>query len=86
MCINLAHQVRPITLPIKDGMISNKKVDTNTWDAAAMNFIKREIKDSIVVCKIFGMNPVNGVYDVMMFKQRSLNDKVNNFLTNVDLH
>ncbi|KAL5262299.1 hypothetical protein ACHWQZ_G007878 [Mnemiopsis leidyi] len=68
-------QVRPITLPIKDGMISNKKVDTNTWDAAAMNFIKREIKDSIVVCKIFGMNPVNGVYDVMMFKQRSLNDK-----------
>ena len=57
-------------------MITKDKVDTNIWDRAATEFMRRETRDSIVVCKIYGMDPVTGIYDVMMFKQKTLNDPV----------
>ncbi|XP_063694232.1 uncharacterized protein LOC134825955 isoform X2 [Bolinopsis microptera] len=68
-------QVKPVTLKMKDGMIAKEKEDTETWDTAAINFIKQSIKLAIVVCKICSMNPVTGVYDVMMYKQKTVSEK-----------
>jgi hypothetical protein len=61
---------------MKDGMISKEKVDSETWDSAAIHLIKSHIKDNIVVCKILNMNTVNGVYRVMMYKQKTMDETV----------
>ena len=61
-------------------MIAKEKVDTETWDAAAIHFIKQSIKEAIVVGKIFSMNPVTGVYEVMMYRQKTINEKVRNMM------
>ena len=75
--------MKPVTLKMKDGMIAKEKEDTETWDTAAINFIKQSIKLAILVCKICGMNPVSGVYDVMMYKQKTVSEKVTPKFANI---
>ena len=62
---------------MENGMISRTKVDAERWDSAALTSIKQFVKGKIVVAKVACMNPDSGVYQVWLYKQATVEDKVN---------
>ena len=51
-------------------MLTSRKVDSEKWDSAAIQLVRQLVKDRVVVCKVENMDPVTGVYSVMMWTQK----------------